>query len=145
MVKLNLDSNCELVKIGVQGAIYEVFALEIDGHSPVVTTLANWSDRSPSDFRAIIKGLRIAASIPRKDIKGQRCISIDRKGRGVYEIAARGKEARLFYFYLDSPMTVIVCLDTFWKSGGKRKQDTAFDDAANLMEEYVQWRRKHLR
>lgn len=148
MVKINLDSECELVDIegiDLNTAMYDVKALQVDGEAPALSALADWSEKEKSDFHSIVDGIRIVASVPRHSVWQRKGVSADKKGRPIYELAARRKSARLFFFYVDIPQTVVVWLGSFWKPKGGRKQDRAFDEAAEVRESYLLWRINRLR
>lgn len=143
-VNLKLDMGFRLETIGgveSRDARYGVKALVKDEESPALTALAELSQVSKADFKAVKDKLRMAASIPRANATNLGGVSKDHKNRGVYEISPKRHSARLFYFYLEEE-ACIVCLNSYWKTTDKGKsQSRAFDDAAELMEEYLEWRK----
>lgn len=109
---------------------WKVQVLAIDGRSPALTALDEWSQRQVADFKKIIKSLRYASQTVRvhneKFVK--KCANPDHGD--VYEARADKGHARLMFFYSAKHDSVIVCTNSFWK--GQGSQDNAFGNCAKL-------------
>lgn len=138
--------NFQLIDIeGIEArdARYIVKALYKNEKSDAHEALARWSQSSRKDFNSVMDCLRMAASYPSTLAHRLRCVSPDKKGRGVYEIAPKRRNARLFYFYAEEDAQYIICMSSYWKTDSKgTKQNQAFDKAAEIRDEYLQWKKR---
>lgn len=119
--------------------VWQVRVLEIDGKNLVLEQLAKWQRKSPSDYKKIMKVLRMVGLTDR--IRDEKKIKRSRnpKHHDVYEIRADKGHARLMFFYHGSAQSVVVCTNTYWKAkDSQNEQDAAFSVCARLKEYYEQ-------
>lgn len=139
MVKNKLDNPFGLIDIpslDLRGAMFSVRALVIGDACPALEALASWPKE---ERRAILKGLRLAASVSRTELGHLAGVSVDARS-GIFEIARRGGgNARLFAFHLNERQ-IIVCLGPYWKTKDvPARQHAAFAAAANTRKEFLKW------
>lgn len=97
--------------------IYEIYALSIDNKSLAVSGLEKIKQNDISQYKKILAALKMIANYKKDFIND---ISRVVRGKGyteIYELKAKRKNARLFVFYDDSESKMIICTNTYWKTG----------------------------
>jgi len=107
--------------------VWRVRVLEIDRRNLVLGNLLQWSKNSISDYKKIMKVLRMIGQMDRiRDEKKVKKSSNPDHG-DIYEIRADKDSARLMFFYDRREQSVIVCTNTYWKAkASQSEQDAAF-------------------
>ena len=117
--------------------VWQVRVLEIDGRNLVLSDLAEWSKKSPGDYKKIMKVLFMVGQVDR--IRDEKKVKKSKNHDGVYEIRADKGSARLMFFYDHSTQSAVVCTNTYWKTkSSEREQDDAFEKCARLKKIYEQ-------
>ena len=117
--------------------MWRVRVLEIDKRNLVLGELHQWSRKSISDYKKIMKVLRIVGQVDR--IRDEKKVkkSSNPDHENVYEIRADKGSARLMFFYDPRDQSVVVCTNTYWKSKSSRtEQDNAFALCHRLKQSY---------
>lgn len=121
---------------------WKVRALVVDGRNPVLAALVRWQREYPSDYKAIMKVMRLAAQQKRvlnpKHVKK----SADDKHGNAYEMIAYTGIARLMFFYDEDEESLIICTNEFEKGGGD--QSAAFQRCVTFRELYLKQRPNQL-
>ncbi len=131
----------QLVEIGGVDPEWEsrwtIRALVIDGKDPVQVTLADWMKHSPTDYKAIMKVIRLAAQEERvrneKHVK--KSANVDHGD--VYEMIAFTGVCRLMFFYDNRHESLIICTNPYKK--GRGSQNSAFQRCADLRNLYLKF------
>lgn len=117
--------------------VWQVRVLEIDGRNLVLSDLAEWSKKSPADFKKIMKVLFMVGQVDR--IRDEKKVKKSKNHDGVYEIRADKGSARLMFFYDHSTQSAVVCTNTYWKTkSSEREQNNSFELCARLKKIYEQ-------
>jgi putative component of toxin-antitoxin plasmid stabilization module len=117
--------------------VWQVRVLEIDGRNLVLSDLAEWSKKSPADYKKIMKVLFMVGQQDR--IRDEKKVKKSKNHDGVYEIRADKGSARLMFFYDHSTQSAVVCTNTYWKTKtSEREQNNSFDLCARLKKIYEQ-------
>jgi len=107
--------------------------------SPALSCLAAWARRSPANYKAIVKVLRIAASAnPR--VANEKQVKKGAEYPHIYEARAHTLKARLMFFY-DEAEATIICLDGYEKGSGDQTQ--AFRRADHLRNLYLEFKKRN--
>ena len=96
-----------------------------------------WSDKSPADYKKIMKVLCMIGQVDR--IRDEKKVkkSKNPKHDDIYEIRADKGHARLMFFYSAQDQAVVVCTNTYWKAkASQREQDQAFHVCHQLKKIY---------
>jgi hypothetical protein len=112
---------------------WKVRVLVIDEKSPAQETLTEWSKKQKTDYKKILKALRIAAK--RKDCLNPNHVKRSTNpnhGGKIFEVRAHRGHARLMFFYSLKNESLIVCTNPYWK--GKGNQNQAFDMCAKFQQ-----------
>ena len=117
--------------------VWQVRVLEIDGRNLVLSYLAEWSKKSPADFKKIMKVLFMVGQQDR--IRDEKKVKRSKNHDGVYEIRADKGSARLMFFYDHATQSAVVCTNTYWKTkSSEREQNDSFELCARLKKIYEQ-------
>ena len=117
--------------------VWQVRVLEIDGRNLVLSDLAEWSKKSPADFKKIMKVLFMVGQVDR--IRDGKKVKKSKNHDGVYEIRADKGSARLMFFYDHATQSAVVCTNTYWKTkSSEREQNNSFELCARLKKIYEQ-------
>ena len=117
--------------------VWQVRVLEIDGRNLVLSDLAEWSKKSPADFKKIMKVLFMVGQVDR--IRDEKKVKKSKNHDGVYEIRADKGSARLMFFYDHATQSAVVCTNTYWKTkSSEREQNNSFELCARLKKIYEQ-------
>jgi len=117
--------------------VWQVRVLEIDGRNLVLSHLAEWSKKSPADYKKIMKVLFMVGLQDR--IRDEKKVKRSKNHDGVYEIRADKGSARLMFFYHHATQSAVVCTNTYWKTkSSEREQNDSFELCARLKKIYEQ-------
>jgi len=117
--------------------VWQVRVLEIDGRNLVLSYLAEWSKKSPADYKKIMKVLFMVGQQDR--IRDEKKVKKSKTHDGVYEIRADKGSARLMFFYDHATQSAVVCTNTYWKTkSSEREQNNSFELCARLKKIYEQ-------
>ncbi|OQB39288.1 MAG: hypothetical protein BWY09_01152 [Candidatus Hydrogenedentes bacterium ADurb.Bin179] len=111
-----------------------VQALARDETSRVVADLDDLKKRHLSDYKKIMKVIKIVAENER--VNNENYVKQGDTHKDVYEM--RGGQARLFFFYTPDRKKIVVCTNYYWKAkDSKTEQDAAFERSERLRVEYL--------
>ena len=114
---------------------WQVRALAFDGQSPALVTLRQWQQTEFTDFKKIMKVMRIVGGMHRVPDENKVKRGENPAHGEVYEMRAHKGHARLMFFYSErDDAAVVVCTNDYWK--GKGSQDAAFARCAKLKQLY---------
>lgn len=122
-----------------QQIVWKVRALQINGRDLVLGPLAEWQNKSPGDYKKIMKVLSMIGQFDR--IRDEKKVkkSANPKHDGVYEIRADKGSARVMFFYCEKSQSAVICTNAYWKAKSSRKeQDQAFETCHKLKQIYEQ-------
>ena len=122
-----------------QQIVWKVRALQINGRDLVLGSLAEWQNKSPGDYKKIMKVLSMIGQVDR--IRDEKKVkkSANPKHDGVYEIRADKGSARVMFFYCEKSQSAVICTNAYWKAKSSRKeQDQAFETCHKLKQIYEQ-------
>ena len=112
------------------GARWRVRALTVNGKSPVLSQLAEWSKGEPQNYKKIVASLRLAQTQTR--LQSPKHVKKCATHADVYEARADKLHARLMFFYSED--SIIVCTNAFWKTN--HGQNDAFKRCSDLKQLY---------
>jgi len=113
---------------------WQVKALVINGRDPARAALVDWKRKHPTDYEAIIKVLKFAASVYRVNNPQHVKQTENQKHGDVYEAIAYTGIACLMFFY-DETANLIICTNEYEK--GRGDHDLAFRRCASLHDYYL--------
>jgi len=122
-----------------QQIVWKIRALQINGRDLVLGPLAEWQNKSPGDYKKIMKVLSMIGQVDR--IRDEKKVkkSANPKHDGVYEIRADKGSARVMFFYCEKSQSAVICTNAYWKAKSSRKeQDQAFETCHKLKQYYEQ-------
>lgn len=112
--------------------VHRIKALEIDGRSPALDALADWSRNNQRDFKRLMRSIKLVCQNKRvlnpKYVKK----SNNPKHGDVYEIRADKGLPRLFSFYRQGSDEIVICTHGWGKKSSREQQDAEFAKCSRL-------------
>ena len=150
-VKLNLDTPIELREIRTVPSEWQVEhqirALVVAGRTHSLGDLETWQTEQKEDWTKISRSIERACR--NKRVFDPKCVKKDNYGGDkskkrrdsgkppIYELRADKGQARVMFFYTPDEQEIIVCTNTYWKTGDAKKQTRAFAKARRLRDVYL--------
>lgn len=150
-VKLNLDTPIELKDIRtVQPewqVAHQIRALVVAGRTHSLGDLETWQKDQKPDWKKIARSIERACR--NKRVIDPKCVKKDNYGGKklekrrdsanppIYELRADKGKARVMFFYTPDEQEIIVCTNTYWKTGDADEQTRAFGKARRLRDVYL--------
>lgn len=111
-----------------------LFALQINGRSPVLYQLSKLQSDHPKEYKRLKEVFRLVAQ--NKQIHEEHVKRGEGRYHGVFEV--RAGKCRLFYFECPFSSNVIVCTNHYWKAkDSHQEQNKAFETCLSMRAFYI--------
>ena len=115
-------------------ARWQVKLLSADGDLRLLKTLKEWSIKNRDEYKKLLKAIKVTSSLEKNPNITQVKPCGNEKIKDVYEFISYGAKLRILFFYERIENKLIICTNTFDKSGD---QNSSFIRCHNLREEYL--------